>query len=206
MAAGAGLAAGGAASIGTLALLSISGGFSAGAFATIDNPTLADIYTIAATKIATALKDAHAQIPATLYASADANQVPCKQALNSLRANVSEARIRLEEARTDSAKAALQRAAAQQQALKQLVAQVQDLDDPTTFVQRAKITAITISPSEELTGAHVKAITEGKATTTVTLTGSGARFATVLERDMKVSVGGQEVEVKSRVPTETDGE
>lgn len=178
-----GLAAVGAATVGTLALLSISGGFSAGFFATIDNPTLADIYTIAATKVDAALKDAHAQIPPTLYATT--NDVACKTALNDLRARVSDARSRLEEARTDSAKAALQRAAAQQEALKKLAAEIQQVDDPTIFVQPAVITAIT--PTSQVT-----------AKTRVTLRVVGGRLDSVLERDMKVNVGGQQVNVTSR--------
>ena len=183
VAASGGLAAAGAATVGTLALLSISGGFSAGLFATIDNPTLADIYTIAATKIDAALNDAHAQIPPTLYATA--NDAACKTALNDLWAKVSDARSRLEEARTDSAKAALQRAVAQQEALKKLAAQIQQVDDPTIFVQRAVITAI--SPTILVT-----------AKTQVTLTVVGGQLDSVLERDMKVSVGGQQVNVTSR--------
>ena len=140
VAAGGALAAAGAATVGMMALLSISGGFSAGFFATIDNPALADVYTIAATKIDAALKDAHARIPPTLYVTA--NDEVCKAALNDLRARVSDARSRLEEARTDSAKAALQRAAAQQEALRKLAAEIQQVSDPTIVPVTAVITDI----------------------------------------------------------------
>ncbi len=187
-----GLAAASAAGVGTLALLSISGGFSAGVFATLDNSTLADIYTIAATKIDAGLKDAHAQIPATLYSPA--NQAACKLALDDLRAKVSDARSRLEEARTDSAKAALQRAAAQQQALKKLAAEIQEADDPTTSVQKAVITDVSPGSPDTVT-----------ANATVTLTVVGGRLDTVLESDMKVIVGGQQVDVRSRAPAATPG-
>jgi hypothetical protein len=181
-AASGGLAAAGAATVGTLALLSISGGFSAGFFATIDNPTLADIYTIAANKIDVALKDARAQTPATR------TDATCKQALDGLRAAVSDARTQLEAARTDTAKAALQRAAAQQEALQSLAAQIQQAGDPTLSVRSAVITGIK------------SAATPVTASTSVELTVDGARLDGVLERDMKVLVGGQQVDVSSRAP------
>ncbi len=181
-AASGGLAAAGAATVGTLALLSISGGFSAGFFATIDNPTLADIYTIAANKIDVALKDARAKTPATRTGET------CKQALDGLRAAVSDARTKLEEARTDTAKAALQRAAAQQEALQSLAAQIQQAGDPTLSVRSAVITDIKSST------------TPVTASTSVELTVDGGRLDGVLERDMKVLVGGQQVDVKSRAP------
>lgn len=186
VAASGGLAAAGAATVGTLALLSISGGFSASVFATIDNPTLADIYTIAANKVDTALRDARAKIPANRTGPT------CKEALDDLRAKVSDARTRLEEARTDSAKAALQRAAAQQEALKKLAAEIQQVDDPTISVQNAVITAI--SPTTAVT-----------AKATVTLTVTGGRLNTVLERDMRVTVGAQQVDVTSRAPNPAVG-
>ena len=182
-AASGGLAAVGAAGVGTLALLSISGGFSAAPFATIDNSTLAEIYTISATRVDDAMKDSHAQLPATLYASG--NEAACKQALNDLRAKVSDARSRLEESRTNSAKAALERAAAQQQALKKLAAEIQDGEDFTLGV------ITDVSPASATPPALV------------TLRVLGARFETVLERDMKVTVSGQQVDVRSRVQTST---
>jgi hypothetical protein len=65
-----GLAAAGAAGVGTLALLGISGGFAAGAFGTLENTELAKMYTLSANSLDKALlkADAHlkgvAQVPA----------------------------------------------------------------------------------------------------------------------------------------------
>jgi hypothetical protein len=65
-----GLAAAGAAGVGTLALLGISGGFAAGIFGTLENPELAKMYTLSANSVDKALlrADAYlkgvAQVPA----------------------------------------------------------------------------------------------------------------------------------------------
>ena len=115
-AASGGLAAAGAAGVGTLALLSISGGVSAGAFATLNNSDLSDIYTISANRVDKAL----AEVRKTGPASDSKDHAACKTALDELRTKVSEARTKLEEARTDSAKGAVMRAAAQVEQLKEL--------------------------------------------------------------------------------------
>lgn len=60
--AGGGLAAASAASAGTIALLSLSGGFTAGVFGTLDNPELAKVYTSAANSVDTALQKADAHL------------------------------------------------------------------------------------------------------------------------------------------------
>src|SRR5262245_34415529 len=59
-AASGGLAAAGAAAV-TIGLLAISGGFTAGVFATIDNAELANVYTVAANDIGTAVANTRAR-------------------------------------------------------------------------------------------------------------------------------------------------
>src|SRR5258706_3862870 len=56
------LAAATAVAAGTLALLAISGGFTSAAFATIDNSELANVYTVAANNIDTAMGNVQARI------------------------------------------------------------------------------------------------------------------------------------------------
>src|SRR5262249_30335758 len=56
------LAAATAVAAGTLALLAISGGFTASTFATIDNSELANVYTVAANDIGMALSNAESRI------------------------------------------------------------------------------------------------------------------------------------------------
>ncbi len=93
-----GLGIAGAAGV-TLALLSISGGAVSGSFAIIDNSTLADVYTVCANEIATAISEAKA-IAAK----------KCSDGLNHLDAKVTDARNKLESARTNNAVAAAIRA------------------------------------------------------------------------------------------------
>jgi hypothetical protein len=117
VAASGGLAAAGAAGVGTLALLSIGGGFSAGAFATLDNSELADLYTISANRVDAALaearKDGRAAAP---YSDPSA----CNTAFGKLVEGVSKARIDLETARTSSAKGVLIRVKAQKELFDEL--------------------------------------------------------------------------------------
>jgi hypothetical protein len=149
VAAGAGLAAASAATVGTMALLGIGGGFSAGVFATLDNSTLADIYTIAAIRVDTALKDAYEKLPVDARGNRYADYTKCNEALRSLRGAVSDARSRLERARTDSAMAAVERALHQQQVLRKLTeeaaAAAQEGDPSVIPVGKAEITAATLS-------------------------------------------------------------
>jgi len=98
------LAAATAVSVGTLALLSISGGFAAGTFGTLNNTELANLYTSAATSIDGARLDAER---ASLKASGD-----CGPALLMLKEKISEARTTLELGRTNTAAGALIRATA----------------------------------------------------------------------------------------------
>jgi IPT/TIG domain-containing protein len=184
VAASGGLAAAAAATT-TIAYLSVSGGFTAGVFATLDNSTLAEIYTIAANKVDTALVEADMRLTVTKSAKSSASgcapgsppgsttgsppdsatgstmtryedEPACKTALDFLHKRVSKARTALEEARTDSAKAALQRSAAQQQALQQTAAQfaatnptlvsasITDIT-PTTFVTSGTSVTLTVT-------------------------------------------------------------
>jgi len=118
----AGLAAASSPSLGTLAIVSISGGLASGLFAVADNPTLADIYTTAANTIETTVKDSDALLqPDSVSGSRYTNQAVCMSALIKLRQGVIEAKCDLERARTDSSIAALQRAVNQSQKLNQLL-------------------------------------------------------------------------------------
>ena len=173
-----GLAAATAVGVGTLALLSVSGGFTTGVFATLDNSALADIYTIAANRVDTAMKKADSKLSRT---DRHRDQARCGEALVRLRGLVSEARTKLERARTDSAVASVERAAAQQQALRQLVATLPP--DPTVVVRRAEITAIDRTTN----------ITPGD--TRVNLTVSNIRLGTVPQDEVKVLLGDQEIDV-----------
>jgi hypothetical protein len=165
LAASGGLAVVGAATAGTLGLLTISGGFSAGAFATVDNSTLAELYTIAANKVDAALAAARKTGPAAPYVDADVSR--CKTALDDLREKVSEARIELEEARTDSAKASLVRAAA---ALETLRKQVGTLGLNAFDVSQPTKTDLVVGDS------IILVVSGGKSPYTVTRTPDVAEF------------------------------
>jgi hypothetical protein len=117
-AASGGLGIAGAAA-GTIALLAVSGGFTAGAFATIDNAELANVYTVAANDINNAL--AHVEARMTRCYSAE----DCNGQLAYLREAVTTARNTLETARTSSAAGALARATAQKKLLDDEITKVQ---------------------------------------------------------------------------------
>ena len=116
-AASGGLAAATAVGAGTLALLSISGGFAAGTFATISNQDLAMTYTIAANGVDKALKESE-----QMRLAATNN---CTGALTNLKAGVSKARTDLEESRTNNAVGAIRRAKAAQESLNSLIKEVE---------------------------------------------------------------------------------
>jgi hypothetical protein len=109
VAASGGLAAASAAGVGTLALLSISGGFSTGFFAFLNNGELANMYTIAAGEIATARSDARRLVDETLAAKGNVAHAYFSQTAV-LRVAVTNARNKLETARTSDAMAAILRA------------------------------------------------------------------------------------------------
>lgn len=145
-AASGGLAAAGAATVGTLGLLSISGAFAAGSFATVNNEALALSYTVAANSIDKALSDSRSVLP------------NCTTALSILVVNLSDARRHLEVARTDNAAGALARA---RDALKLLNEQVAAL-------QAASVTVITLEA--EITAINPNAPPNAASPTAVALT------------------------------------
>jgi len=113
------LAAATAVAAGTLGLLAISGGFTASVFATIDNAELANVYTVAANDIGSALANAEGRV-----ARCPAPE-ECKAELAYLTNAVAAARNTLETARTSSAAGALARATAQKKLLDDEIAKVQ---------------------------------------------------------------------------------
>src|SRR5262245_3667060 len=118
-AASGGLAAASAVAAGTLALLAISGGFTAGVFATINNTELADVYTVAANDINTAVGNAKERIDRCGRSTEE-----CGAELAYLTNRVTSARNTLETARTASAAGALARAAAQKKLLDEEITKV----------------------------------------------------------------------------------
>jgi hypothetical protein len=136
------LAATTAVAAGTLALLAISGGFSAATFATIDNSDLAALYTVSANSIDAALKTANNLLPeGGPYTGA-----ACGEALRKLREGVSEARTTLEVGRTNTAAGALVRAQAQLKSLKELL-QSYEKKPPTGLT--ANPSTLTIDPTKD---------------------------------------------------------
>ena len=139
------LAAATAVAAGTLALLAISGGFTAAAFATIDNSELANVYTVAANDIGTALGNAEGRVARCPFPE------ECKAELAYLIGAVTTARNMLETARTSSAAGALARATAQKKLLDEEIAKVQaqaeaqakakDAADKREAANKAKIEA-----------------------------------------------------------------
>ena len=119
------LAAATAVGVGTLALLSISGGFAAGTFATLNNTELATLYTSSANDIDKARVAAEGK---RLKAGRD----DCNAALRTLKQRVSKARQKLERGRTNTAAGALERAKAAHEELDKLLNPQNDPpdDDP----------------------------------------------------------------------------
>jgi len=108
------LAAATAVGVGTLALLSISGGFAAGTFATLNNTELATLYTRSANDIDKARVAAEGQ-------RIEASGNDCNAALLTLKQEVSKARQKLERGRTNTAAGALERAKAAHEELDNLL-------------------------------------------------------------------------------------
>ncbi len=176
------LAATSAASPGSLALVPIFGGFLTGVFAMADNPTLADIYTISANRLGTTLREADAMLQTDASGNRYTKHSACASALTYLRLGVTEAKNNLERARTDSAVAAVQRAAAQTQNLNQLAAQIQ-AQAVTQAVQKGEITKI--QPDEVVIG----------STTEITLTTSNVNFSSIGFNDVHVLIGNATLSV-----------
>ena len=190
-AASGGLAAATAVGVGTLGLLSISGGFSAAAFATISNADLAQLYTIAANRVDQALKDSDAK----LSVARDGTRYDgphCARALRALKAGVSEARTTLEVSRTNTAAGAIARAAEQQKALNALIADVQ-AGDPTRVILPADIADI--EPAQQpVKGEQIQ----------VTLTIKNIRLNQVAQTDVNVLLGSTELSLDSAAPAGAD--
>jgi hypothetical protein len=197
VAAGGALAAASAASLGTLALLSISGGFASGFFGVLDNATLADLYTIAANSVGTTLTEAQNELQpdhqGNRYGSGEVQQRACARALYTLQVGLTEAKNNLERARTDSAIAAGVRAEAQRQKLNQLLGQQQSIM-VTTVVRRAQIVSIEpvcieIGKSEKVT---------------VTLIVTNANLKMLTFNDVRALLGPHELEVEWGLPVSED--
>ena len=178
-AASGGLAAAGAATVGTLGLLSISGAFASGSFAAINNEALALSYTVAANDVDVALKDSRAALP------------NCPTALSMLIANVSAARTHLEVARTDNAAGALARA---RDALKLINEQV-------AAVQAASVTVITLEA--EITNINPTRPPDAGAATPATLTVRAKLGQGIGVGDVKVVLGANMLRATSI--TQPDG-
>jgi len=116
---------------GTLALLAISGGFTASTFATIDNSELANVYTVAANDIGMALSNAESRIARCSFPE------ECSAQLAYLMGMVTTARNTLETARTSSAAGALARATAQKKLLDEEIAKVQAQAEAQAKVKEA---------------------------------------------------------------------
>ncbi len=181
------LAAATAVAAGTLALLSISGGFTAAAFATINNSELANVYNAAASDIGTARTAAEGRV------SLDRTDENCAAQLATLMSAVSGARNTLELARTDSAEGALVRAAAGQKALMDVIGTQLDAN-PTRVTLPAEITQI----DGQTAGVDVPA--GGKV---VTLTVVNAQLDKVAPTEIKVAIGPMEVGIDSVSTTTT---
>jgi MFS family permease len=229
-AASGGLAAATAVAAGTLALLSISGGFTAGAFATINNTQLANVYDDAAKEIGTAVATAEAAVfgapqpagPAAAPVAAPAAAAPappapaqpapvqpalagaavpakvpppsdavCATHLSELINTVSEARNKLDTARTDSAEGALIRATAGQAALKDIVA-AQTPKDITGVKLPGQITKI-----DNVAGTF-RVPTGGKL---VPLTVTNAPLDQAVPADIKIALGSKVFDMAATFPT-----
>lgn len=119
-----GLGAAGAASL-SIALLSVSGGFTTGLFAILDNSDIAQNYTIAANGVADDIVEAW-KIAYPPAGSGEPTDKMCADALTALNASLTKTSNALELARTDTAAGALMRAEAQQKELQKVIASLKD--------------------------------------------------------------------------------
>jgi hypothetical protein len=184
-----GLAAAAAVSVGTLALLSISGGFTAGAFTIIDNADLAKSYTIAAKRVDAALNEADALLPTEArYGKKGA----CGDALIKLKTDVTEARMILEASRTDVAVGAIDRAREAQKTMNALLASQSDANS-TQVTRNAEITALN----------GQTAAVSVKAQDKVTLTVSNGQLDKVAPNTIKALVGSRAADLADQFPAKT---
>jgi len=182
VAATAAIAAASTPSGGTIAIVSLGGGLLSGVFAMADNPTLADIYTIATNNLNNSLKEADAELKLNGTGNRFGDQQACAAALQKLRSGVTEATNNLERARTDSAVASVQRAAAQTKRLTDLAKQVQE-EQATSRVAESGV-IMSVEP-DTITG-----------TAEITLTVVGLTPAMCRQDTMKVSIGDKTPEGK----------
>jgi hypothetical protein len=200
-----GLAAAAAVGVGTLALLSISGGFTAGTFAIIDNADLAKSYTIAAKRVDTALSEADGMLPS---GSRYGNEEACGDALLKLKESVTEARTILEASRTDVAVGAIDRA---REAQKTMTALLAAQPGPATQVTRsAEISAIdgktgtvSVKPDDEVTLTVSNGQLDQVAPSTI-IARVGSRDAPLVD-PFPAKKGDFEYTVKIRVPSQPSG-
>jgi len=193
------LAAASAATVGTLALLAISGGFSAGAFATIDNSELAATYTAAANSVDVALKDADAELlkdpdPKLPTDSRYRDPVRCARALQVLRAGVSDTRVSLELRRTNNAAGALARAIAARNELDKVIQAAQPpTTDPTVHPAEVTLSAVGAETDVLVVGAPAtRRAVSAPHQVTATLRDGGQR---VVLRRIAAGAAGEEVTV-----------
>jgi hypothetical protein len=156
------LAAATAVAAGTIALLAISGGFTAATFASIDNSELANVYTVAANNMGKAIANVEARVT-----RCPSNQAECAAQLAYLTTAISNARNTLETARTSSAAGALVRATAQKTLLDQEIAKASaDLKARTAAeaAKKAKADEAAATAAHDTARAKADAIpTEGPA-------------------------------------------
>lgn len=192
------LAAATAVTAGTLALLSISGGFAAGAFATINNNQLANVYDDAAREIGTAVASAEAHVWGTPSASASPaaaapppSEATCSAQLAELITTVSQARNKLDTARTDSAEGALIRATAGQATLKEIIA-AQTSTDVASVKLDGQITKIdgVAGPFNVPAGGKL-----------VPLTVTNVQLDKVVPADIKIAFGSKVIDMGAPFPT-----
>ncbi|MGH7304910.1 MAG: hypothetical protein ACRELZ_16630 [Candidatus Rokuibacteriota bacterium] len=198
---------------GTLALLSISGGFTAGAFATINNTQLANVYDDAAKEIGTAVAVAEATVfgpppasaPPAAGAPAAAGGSPetasttpeppspatCSAQFAELVSLVSQARNKLDTARTDSAEGALIRATAGQSALKDIIA-AQTSTDVTSVKLTGQITKI------DGVAGRFDVPAGGKL---VPLTVTNVQLDQAVAADIKILFGSKTIDMGAPFPT-----
>jgi len=184
-AASGGLAAATAVGAGTLGLLSISGAFAAGSFATINNEALALSYTVAANSVDQALKSARGQLAFVDPNDNNKGYTPasCAAALPILIASVSDARTHLEVARTDNAAGALARAKDQLKLLNEQIATVESAD-LTHVTLAAEI--VDVAPLKPQDG-------QPPTATSVTITVKYVKLGQVGLGDVKVAFGTKQL-------------
>lgn len=188
VAASGGLAAASAAGVGTLALLSISGGFSTGFFTFLNNGELANMYTIAAGEVATARSDARKVVEEALAAKSNVAYAYFSQTA-ALRVAVTNARNKLETARTSDAMAAILRAQHEKDQLQKEIDKVKTARAAQVLL-KGQITAITDSA-----GAAVATLAMGTPKALV-LTVENVNLDGISKDELKIFLGDHKIAVE----------